>query len=258
MVLRIANHYGENLCVLQKGVFFPWWALSRDVRFDLPFMNGAFNNNYFLIFNLPVMDNFSQDNETYYQQRMERMRELREVRPFSGLKQNLRAEGDPLFPDPTNMSVIQLKVADFQFKMKEINGALQDAEPFMQIQDQENFFTQFYVDRAALARLAAIAARDEFTQFGVFFGLEDPKTKEPLEDLRAPGFGRLTCCFVGLDKESKVMGVHFPGADGSPALLQAEETWPPPPPNPTGPVLNLTRSTTEVFAFFENPALVDA
>jgi len=190
------------------------------------------------------MDNFTQDHEHYLEMRKERISELREVRPFNGL-----------LPAPTNMSVIQLKVADFQFKMKEINGALQGAEAFMQIQDPENFFTQFYVDRAALARLAAIAAQDEFTQFGVFFGVEDPVSKKPLEDLKAPGFGRLTCCFVGLDKEGNVMGVHFPGANGAEPLLKAEETWPPPPPKTTGRVLNLTSKTTEVFAFFEKPAV---
>lgn len=205
------------------------------------------------------MGNFSEDHANYLEERKKRYNALRQVRPFSGLQQNLRAkethEGDDLLPDPTNMSVIQLKVADFQFKMKEINGALQSAEPFMQIRDQENFFTQFYIDRAALTRLANIAKQDAFVQFGVFFGLEDPETKEPLEDLKAPGFGRLTCCFVGLDKSSNVLDVHFPSADGSPALLKAEETWPPPPPNPSGPVFNLTNNTTEVFAFFEKPAV---
>lgn len=196
------------------------------------------------------MDNFPPDNEHYYQQRQAYMRR---VKAFSGLQ-------DPRLANPVSMTDVQLKVADFQYKLKEINGALQGAHPFMRINDQDNFYTQFYIDRAALARLFAIAARDEFARFGVFYGLEDPKSKRPLEDLKAPGLGQLTCCFVGLDKDNKVMDVHFPGPDGSKALMMAEETWPPPPPPPntTGKVLNLTTSTTQVFAFFNKPAVAVA
>jgi hypothetical protein len=172
-------------------------------------------------------------------------------------KQEIMTGDTPAIAKPLDISIVQQKTADFQFKMRALANALKDAAPYLQFLEPERFYTQFYIDRAALARLNEIAAQDEFSNFGVFFGLEDPETQQPLSDPKAPGFGRLTCSFLGLDEHYRVLRTHFP-VDAQPAQFQAEETWPPPPPPPphTGIewVFNLTHETSEVFAYFNQVA----
>jgi len=172
-------------------------------------------------------------------------------------KQDNLAGETPRLAAPLDISSVQQMTADFQFKMRALAKALQDAAPYLQFLEPEKFYTQFYIDRPALARLNEIAAQEEFSNFGVFFGLQDPETRQPLSDPKAPGFGRLTCSFVGLDEHYRVLKTHFPvGAEA--AQFHAEETWPPPPPPPphTGIewIFNLTHDASEVFAYFNSVA----
>ena len=156
---------------------------------------------------------------------------------------------------PLDISIVQQKTADFQFKMRELVHALADAPPHLQILQPERMYTQFFIDRAALQRLNEIAEQADFENFGVYFGLEDPITQEPLADPKAPGFGKLTCSFVGLNANNEVLSTHF-AQDGMPAKFSAEETWPPPPPANDAPfVYNLTHDVTDVFAHFDAEVL---
>jgi len=165
----------------------------------------------------------------------------------------------PILPNPESMTAIQQKVSAFQLKMEAIADVI-DSQPgveavHLRVADREQFFSQFYIDKAAMARLNTIAMHTKFSHFGVFFGLEDPVTRNPLKDVKAPGLGRLTCCFVGIDDEGQVLEDHFPPTPTRPFQIMAEETWPPPPPPPTGPkseVFALSDSPDKVAAFF-NP-----
>ena len=163
------------------------------------------------------------------------------------------AGGEDIIPTPIAMSVVQKKVGDFHFKMQQMVSALANADESLQIRDQDNFFTQFYIDKAALSRLNAISGQDGFARFGVYFGLEDPITQKPLADPKGPGLGRLTCCFVGLDDSYQVIKGHFPVTPDSLPLVNAEETWPPPPPTPPSPAepFNLKSDVLDVHDFFD-------
>ncbi len=77
----------------------------------------------------------------------------------------------------TSKKIIEGKLLTFFEKMKRIaaflhkNGAPAD----IQIKPEE-IFLECYIDKPAIARLMTIAMQDNFAQFGVFFGLEDPST----------------------------------------------------------------------------------
>ncbi|WP_431211782.1 hypothetical protein ACQ86N_39240 [Puia sp. P3] len=115
------------------------------------------------------------------------------------------------------------KVADYLEK----NGA----PPEIRINPEE-VFLQYYIDKAAITRLINISMQDDFAQYGVFFGLEDPETQKPPHDPTA-SFGRPTACFLGLDKYNNILGCHFPKIPVGSNVVQVidgEDTRPPSPP----------------------------
>ena len=158
-------------------------------------------------------------------------------------------------PDPVNMLDVQQKLRDFQLKMQQLADVMDSTEGMdhLRIQDRSSFFTHFFIDKAAIARLNAIAAQKDFRYFSVFFGLEDGSTKEPLKDPKAAGLGQLTCCFVGMDDTGMPLEEHFPPTATRSFQIKAEETWPPPPPPPgtTPKIFSLTDNPDKVAEFFD-------
>ena len=158
-------------------------------------------------------------------------------------------------PNPIPMKEVQLKVTHFHGKMQKLAklAATSAAFPELQFDTPEEFMMQFYIDKAGLDRLVNISNQQDFDKLGVFFGLEDVATQKPLADPNAKGFGRLTCCFVGLDANQDVLAVHFPSPTTGVVAVEAEDTWPPPPPPPPHPAttLSLANAANDVFDFFE-------
>jgi len=157
--------------------------------------------------------------------------------------------------EPITITQVQQKVLDFHTKMNRIAAFLREnnADHDLQI-DLDKFYLEFYIDKAGLDRLVNISDQDGFAKMGVFFALEDTVTQHPLDE-DSSGFGRLNCCFVGLDDDQKVLDVHFPGTLGSTALVAAENTWPPPgpltPPLQGDNILTLATDTSFVAEYFE-------
>lgn len=159
------------------------------------------------------------------------------------------------FPAAEPIDSIQQKVNVFQMKMQQIADVLDRTAnvDHLKILSRDTFYTQFYIDKDAIARLINISMREDFSCFGVYFGLEDPDTHAPIKDPKAPGLGRLTCCFVGLDTTDQVLIDHFPPTEARPLQVKPEETWPPPPPlGVSANTFNLTHDANVVNAFF-NP-----
>ncbi|HEY4206613.1 MAG TPA: hypothetical protein VGM31_07375 [Puia sp.] len=156
--------------------------------------------------------------------------------------------------NPIPMSAVQQKVTAFHSKMTKVAGFLKDkgATRDLIFSRPEEFLLQFYIDKDGLDRLVTISGQDGFSKMGVFFGLEDPDNQGAVTSA-TDGFGRLTCCFVGLDEDQQPLKVHFPSANGEKAIVEAEDTWPPPPPPPPHPqnTLSLANNANDVFDFFE-------
>src|ERR1700744_4391915 len=96
----------------------------------------------------------------------------------------------------TPRETIGEKLFTFYEKMNAIAAFLKEngAPPEIQIKPEE-IYLECYIDKPAVARLITIAMQDDFAQFGLFFGLEDPVTQDPEED-PSSSFGRLTACFL--------------------------------------------------------------
>jgi len=128
---------------------------------------------------------------------------------------------------------IEAKLLTFYEKMNRIAAFLRNHNAPADIQiNSEEIYLECYIDKPAVVRLINIAMQDGFAQFGVFFGLEDPRDHGPQDPKTSATFGRLTACFLGLDESQNILGCHFPNGSGGRAKgeeMGGEDTWPPPP-----------------------------
>ena len=136
-------------------------------------------------------------------------------------------------PIQTSLEIIQKKVLAYHGKMNKVAKWLEEngAPNELQIRPEE-IFLEFYIDRDAINRLFFISLQRNFSQFGVFFALEDPESQSPPIN-PSSSFGRPTACFLGLDIDNNILGCHFPKIPvGSNTVqkIDGEDTWPPPPP----------------------------
>lgn len=148
-----------------------------------------------------------------------------------------RPNGQPL-PEPIPIDRIRKKVADFHEKMNWLADFLEkykDEVPEEMRIKKEDLKLAFYIDRRAVARLMRICMRPDFTQMGVFFGLQAAGGDLLKEDSKE--FGQLTGIFVGVNEELEMLDCHFPirplNSEGD-EHIEGEDTWPPPPPPPPG------------------------
>jgi hypothetical protein len=144
------------------------------------------------------------------------------------------------------------KVRTFHMKTQWLADEIdKTSSEHLKILDRTRFPSQFFIDKASIGRLNTIASHTDFVQFAVFFGLEDPVTQAPIKDPKAAGLGKLTCCFVGLDKNGAVLKDHFPATPDRPYEVKPEETWPPPPPPTVGTSFALNDSVDKLVDFFK-------
>src|ERR1700748_1944381 len=107
----------------------------------------------------------------------------------------------------TPLPAIKNKVLTFHQKMNKVKEYLEKdphAPKELKILAQE-MTLQFYIDKPAITRLINISMQKDFEQFGVFFGLEDATQSEVTP---ADSFGKLTACFLGLNKDRSIIGAH--------------------------------------------------
>jgi hypothetical protein len=145
---------------------------------------------------------------------------------------NLIPERNPGITQITSREKIEAKLLTFYEKMNRIAAFLRNHNAPADIQiNSEEIYLECYIDKPAIARLMTIAMQDNFAQFGVFFGLEDPASHGP-EVPESTSFGQLTACFLGLDANQNILGCHFPKGSAGRATgeeMGGEDTWPPPP-----------------------------
>ena len=139
-------------------------------------------------------------------------------------------------PEPIPIDRIRKKVSSFHEKMNWIADFLEkhkDEVPEEMRIDKNDIRLEFYIDRRAVARLMRICMRPDFTQLGVFFGLQASNGKPLEKDDKE--FGHFTGIFVGLTEEREVLNCHFPARpllSENDEHIEGEDTWPPPPPPP--------------------------
>jgi hypothetical protein len=128
---------------------------------------------------------------------------------------------------------IEAKLLTFYEKMNRIVAFLHNHNAPADLQiNSEEIYLECYIDKPAIARLINIAMQDNFAQFGVFFGLENPGGHDPQGPQPSTSFGQLTACFLGLDENQNILGCHFPTGSAGRATgeeMGGEDTWPPPP-----------------------------
>lgn len=142
-----------------------------------------------------------------------------------------KRQADAITPLPT----ILAKVEAFHSKMNEISKFLDDHNAPKEIRIKPHEVPmEFYIDKAAIARLAYIATLKGFDSFVVLLGLSEPgKRKGPAKS----SCGKVTGCFLGVDKDRNILPQHKKSFKNEYGALQGsipgEDTWPPPvPPNP--------------------------
>jgi hypothetical protein len=142
-------------------------------------------------------------------------------------------------PAPIPIDRVRTKVASFYKKMNWIARFLeehQDEVPEEMRINKDDLKLEFYIDRRAVARLMRICMRPDFSQMGVFFGLQ-AANGDPLKE-GDKEFGTMTGIFMGLDEERNVLDCHFPLRtleSENDEHIDGEDTWPPPPPPPPPP-----------------------
>jgi hypothetical protein len=148
-----------------------------------------------------------------------------------------RVNGQPL-PEPIPIDRIRKKVASFHEKMNWLADFLEkykDEVPEEMRIKKEDLKLAFYIDRRAVARLMRICMRPDFTQLGVFFGLQAAGGDPLKEDSKE--FGQFTGIFVGVNENLEMLDCHFamrPLKSENDEHIEGEDTWPPPPPPPPG------------------------
>jgi hypothetical protein len=151
---------------------------------------------------------------------------------------------------PTSVDVIQQKVLAFKNKMSSIASFLKKHRAGKDIQILPSEFPlEFYVDRPAVARLIRIAMKEDFYQFGVFFGVETAADKTPSPNNSDNSFGKITACFLGLNKNREILKCHYAkieATDTASSGVPGEETWPP----PGGPGLDYQKGSRPEHYYF--------
>ncbi len=161
------------------------------------------------------------------------------------------------FVSATSKEIIERKLLNFHKKLNRVATFLRDHNAPADIQiNAEEIYLECYVDKPAIARLMTIAMQDNFAQFGVFFGLEKPRTHDE-QASESTSFGRLTTCFLGLDANQNILGCHFPKGsadEDAGQVIDGEDTWPPPPIDKAaiGTVADLPYDPEKAFTLFSD------